>query len=169
MRRCDPLASKILLSECDIFQELNDTQIEKLVAIAKEKSVPEGTLLYKEGDPSTNLYVVQQGKVILEMKSDMGPTQPPMQVIIDIVTHREAFGWSAFEPHLHALSAFTAEPTKLIVFEDSKIRALMEEDCEMGFGIMKGLAKMLDSRLRHARVLLIGERALVTLVESTEA
>jgi hypothetical protein len=45
----------------------------------------------------------------------------------------------------------------------------MEEDCEMGFGIMKGLAKMLDSRLRHARVLLIGERALVTLVESTEA
>jgi CRP/FNR family transcriptional regulator, cyclic AMP receptor protein len=169
MRRCDPLASKIRLKECDLFQELNDRQIEKLTAIAREKSIPEGTLLYKEGDPSTNLYLVQQGKVILEMKSDMGPTQPAMQVIIDIVAHREAFGWSTFEPHLHALSAFIAEPTKLIVFEDSKIRALMEEDCEMGFGIMKGLAKMLDSRLNHARVLLISERALVTLAGNTEA
>ena len=45
----------------------------------------------------------------------------------------------------------------------------MEEDCEMGFAIMKGLAKVLDSRLNHARVLLIGERALATLVENREA
>jgi hypothetical protein len=44
-----------LLSECDLFQELNDTQIDKLVAIAKEQSVPEGTLLYTEGDPSPSL------------------------------------------------------------------------------------------------------------------
>lgn len=163
------MESKILLNECDVFQELNDTQIGKLAAIAKEKSVPEGTLLYKEGDPSTHLYLVRQGKVILEMLSDMGPTQPPMKIIIDIVVHREAFGWSTFEPHLHALSAFIAEPTKLILFEESKIRALMEEDCEMGFAIMKGLAKVLDSRLNHARVLLIGERALATLVENREA
>jgi len=163
------LTSTAFLTECDIFQELNDTQIERLAAIAKEQSVPGGTLLYREGEPSTHLYLVEQGKVILEMKSDMGPTQPPMQVIIDILARRDAFGWSAFEPHLHTLSAFIAEPTKLIVFEDSKLRALMVEECEMGFGIMKGLTRMLASRLNHARVLLIGERALSTLVASTEA
>ena len=57
----------------------------------------------------------------------------------------------------------------MIVFEDSKIRALMEEDCEMGFGIMKGLMRMLASRLNNARVLLISERSLSTLVANTEA
>jgi len=157
------------LQECDIFQDLNEAQLEKLAAIAKEESYPTGALLYKEGDASTQLHVVQQGKVFLEMKNDMGPTRPPMQVIIDVVTRREAFGWSAFaEPHLHTLSSITAEPTQLIVFEGSKMNALMEEECEMGFGIMKGLTRLLASRLNHTRVLLIGERALATLTANAE-
>jgi hypothetical protein len=92
-----------------------------------------------------------------------------MQVVIDIVNRREAFGWSTFEPHLHTLSAFITEPTKVVAFEVSKLRALREEDCEMAFGIMKGITRMLASRLNNARVLLIGERALSTLVASTEA
>ncbi|MCE5281333.1 MAG: cyclic nucleotide-binding domain-containing protein, partial [Deltaproteobacteria bacterium] len=62
------MASVAFLKECDIFLELNDAQIAKLVAIAKEESYPTGTLLYKEGDPSTQLYLVEQGKVFLEMK-----------------------------------------------------------------------------------------------------
>jgi CRP/FNR family transcriptional regulator, cyclic AMP receptor protein len=163
------MPSVALLKESDIFQDLNDAQLEKLVAIAKEELYPTGTLLYKEGDPSAQLYLVQKGKVFLEMKSDMGPTRPPMQVIIDVVTHREAFGWSAFaEPHLHTLSALVAEPTKLIIFEGDKMRLLMEEECEMGFGIMKGLTRLLASRLNHTRVLLIGERAMATLTANME-
>jgi hypothetical protein len=39
------MASATLLKECDIFQELGEAQIEKLVAIAKEESYPTGTLL----------------------------------------------------------------------------------------------------------------------------
>jgi hypothetical protein len=85
------------------------------------------------------------------------------------VTPREAFGWSAFaEPHLHTLNALVAEPTKLIIFEGEKMRLLMEEECEMGFGIMKRLMRLLASRLNHTRVLLIGERALATLTANME-
>jgi CRP-like cAMP-binding protein len=72
------MPSVALLKESDIFQDLNDAQLEKLVAIAKEELYPTGTLLYKEGDPSAQLYLIQQGKVFLEMKSDMGPTRPPI-------------------------------------------------------------------------------------------
>jgi CRP-like cAMP-binding protein len=163
------MASAAFLRECNVFQGLSDAQIDRLVAIAKDESFPTGTLLYKEGDPSTHLYLVEQGKVFLEMKSDMGPTRPPMQVIIDVVTRREAFGWSAFvEPNLHTLSALIAEPTKMIVFDGGRLKALMEEDCGMGFEIMKGLTRLLAQRLNHTRVLLIGERALATLTGNTE-
>jgi CRP-like cAMP-binding protein len=163
------MVSAAFLKECNVFEGLPDAQIEKLAAIAKEEAYPTGALLYKEGDPSTQLYLVQQGKVFLEMKCDMGPTRPPMQVIIDVVTRREAFGWSAFvEPNLHTLSALIAEPTKMIVFDGGKMRALMEEECAMGFEIMKGLSRLLASRLNHTRVLLIGERALATLTSNTE-
>jgi len=163
------MVSAAFLKECNVFQGLTDAQIEKLMAIAKEESFPTGTLLYKEGDPSTHLYLVQQGKVFLEMKTDMGPTRPPMQVIIDVVTRREAFGWSAFvEPNLHTLSALIAEPTTMIIFDSGKMKALMEEDCGMGYEVMKGLARLLANRLNHTRVLLIGERALATLTADTE-
>ena len=163
------MVSAAYLKECNVFEGLNDAQLEKLAALAKEEAYPTGALLYKEGDPSTHLYLVQKGKVFLEMKCDMGPTRPPMQVIIDVVTLREAFGWSAFvEPHLHTLSALIAEPTKMIVFEGGKMKALMEEDCQAGYEIMKGLTRLLASRLNHARVLLIGERALATLTSNTE-
>jgi len=163
------MVSAAFLKECNVFQGLTDAQIEKLMAIAKEESFPTGTLLYKEGDPSTHLYLVQQGKVFLEMKTDMGPTRPPMQVIIDVVTRREAFGWSAFvEPNLHTLSALIAEPTTMIIFDGGKMKALMEEDCGMGYEVMKGLARLLANRLNHTRVLLIGERALATLTADTE-
>jgi CRP/FNR family cyclic AMP-dependent transcriptional regulator len=163
------MVSAAFLKECNVFEGLTDAQIEKLAAIAKEEAYPTGALLYKEGDPSTQLFLVQQGKVFLEMKCDMGPTRPPMQVIIDVVTRREAFGGSAFEePNLHTLSALIAEPTKMIVFDGGKMRALMEEECAMGFEIMKGLARLLASRLNHTRVLLIGERALATLTSNTE-
>jgi len=163
------MVSAAYLKECNVFEGLNDAQLEKLAAIATEEAYPTGALLYKEGDPSTHLYLVQKGKVFLEMKCDMGPTRPPMQVIIDVVTLRESFGWSAFvEPNLHTLSALIAEPTKMIVFEGGKMKALMEEDCQAGYEIMKGLTRLLASRLNHARVLLIGERALATLTSNTE-
>ena len=163
------MALAAFLKECNVFQGLNDAQLEKLAAIAKEEAHPTGALLYKEGDPSSQIYLVHQGKVFLEMKCDMGPTRPPMQVIIDVVTRREAFGWSTFvEPNLHTLSALIAEPTKMIVFEGGKMKELMDEDCQMGFEIMKGLTRLLASRLNHTRVLLIGERALATLTSNTE-
>jgi CRP-like cAMP-binding protein len=163
------MALAAFLKECNVFQGLNDAQIEKLATIAKEEAYPTGALLYKEGDPSSQIYLVQQGKVFLEMKCDMGPTRPPMQVIIDVVTRREAFGWSTFvEPNLHTLSALIAEPTKMIIFDGGKMKALMDEDCQMGFEIMKGLTRLLASRLNHTRVLLIGERALATLTSNME-
>jgi len=44
----------------------------------------------------------------------------------------------------------------------------MEEDCGMGYEVMKGLTRLLANRLNHTRVLLIGERALATLTSETE-
>jgi len=71
------MALAAFLKECNVFQGLNDAQLEKLAAIAKEEAYPTGALLYKEGDPSSQIYLVHQGKVFLEMKCDMGPTRPP--------------------------------------------------------------------------------------------
>ncbi len=77
------------------------------------------------------------------------------------VTGGHAFGWSAFEePNLHTMNALIADPTTLITFKGDKLKELMGQECEMGYEIMKGLSRLLASRLDQARILLISERAL---------
>jgi signal-transduction protein with cAMP-binding, CBS, and nucleotidyltransferase domain len=160
------MVSEAFLKECDIFSGLNDDQLKKLIPISKEKTYAPGTLLYKIGNPSTHLNLVKKGKVFLQMIADMGPASPPMLFTADVVTHGHAFGWSAFdEPNLHTMNALIADPTTLINFEGDKLKALMEEDCEMGVEIMKGLSRLLASRLNQARILLINERALALAVD----
>jgi len=160
------MVSEAFLKECDIFSGFNDAQLKKLVSISKEKTYTPGTLLYKIGDPSTHLNLVKEGKVFLEMIADMGPARPPMLFTADVVTHGHAFGWSAFdEPNLHTMNALIADPTTLINFEGDKLKALMDEDCEMGVEIMKGLSRLLASRLHQTRLLLINERALALTID----
>ncbi len=155
------MALEVFLKGCDIFSGLNDDQLKKLVAISKEKTCAPGTLLYKIGDPSTHLNLVKEGKVILQMIADMGPASKPMLFTADVVTPGYAFGWSAFEePNLHTMNALIADPTTLITFKGDKLKELMEQECEMGYEIMNGLSRLLASRLKQARILLISERAL---------
>lgn len=157
------------LKECDIFSRLNDAQLSELVAIATEEKHDSGTLLYRIGDRSTCLYLVEQGKVTLEMKSDMGPTRPPMSVTVDHVTPSQAFGWSAFdEPNLHTLNATVAETSTLISFDGEKLKALMGGDPQVGMEIIKGLTRQLAACLKESRLLLMSERALAFLTSDTE-
>ncbi len=160
------MALTAFLKECDIFSGLSDDQLKKLIPISKEKTYAPGTLLYKIGDPSTHLNLIKKGKVFLQMKADLGPASPPMTFTADVVTHGHAFGWSAFdEPNLHTMNALIADPTTLINFEGDKLKALMEQDCEMGVEIMKGLSRLLASRLNQARILLISERSLAHTID----
>ncbi len=158
-----------ILSESVVFQRLTKEQLEKLAAIASVETYPAGTLLYREGDPADKFYIVEEGKVVLDMKCDMGPNVAPMQVTVDVITKGESMGWSAVvDPYIFTLSCLCMDPTRLIAIDAVKLRELIAQDCTVGFEIMKATAKLIASRLTHTRVLLIGERALGLMMEQTE-
>jgi CRP-like cAMP-binding protein len=158
-----------IMRESNLLKNLNDAQLEKLASIAISESHPAGTLLYKEGDPADHFYLVEEGKVFLEMKTDMGPTRPALQVTTDVITRGEGMGWSAFvEPHVYTLSAVCMDATRLISFEAAKLREIMEKDPEIGYQMLKGINKLLASRLSHTRILLVSERALGLMTSHTE-
>ena len=158
-----------VLRESSLLKHLSDAQIEKLAAIAISESHPAGALLYKEGDPASRFYLVEEGKIFLEMKTDMGPHRPALQVTVDVITRGEGMGWSAFvEPNVYTLSAVCIEPTKLVSLEAGKLRDLMEKDAALGYQLLKGINKMVASRLSHTRILLVSERALGLLTTHPE-
>jgi CRP/FNR family cyclic AMP-dependent transcriptional regulator len=158
-----------VLRQSVVFQKLTNEQIKKLAAIASFETYPAGTLLYKEGDPASKFYIVKEGKVILDMKCEMGPHTPPRQVTVDVIIKGESMGWSAVvDPYIFTLSCLCMDPTTLVAVDAAKLREFIVEDLALGFEVMKSIAKLISSRLTHTRVLLIGERTLGFMTEQTQ-
>jgi CRP-like cAMP-binding protein len=155
-----------ILKSFAFFKDFTNDQLVKLEALANEETYAAGTQLYSTGDPARSLYLLQEGKIALFMDNYMGPGKPPMQVTIDMITKGESMGWSAVvEPYLYTLSARCLENTKLIAFDAARLRAMMEDDCPLGYKIMQSTAKIIASRLTHTRIILVGERGLSTLTD----
>ena len=155
-----------VLKNFAFLKDFTNDQLIKLESLANEENYQAGAQLYSNGDAARCLYLLQEGKVALFMDNYMGQGKPPMQVTIDMVTKGESMGWSAVvEPFTYTLGARCIEDTKLIAFDSFKLRAMMDEDCALGFKIMQSTAKVISTRLTHTRIILVGERGLSTLTE----
>jgi CRP-like cAMP-binding protein len=154
------------LKEFKFFKDFTDDQLKKLAAIAVEESYEAGIQMYKKGDPARSLFLCREGKVVMVMENYMGPHRTPLQITVDIVTKGEPMGWSALvEPYLYTLGALCIDNSRLIALDAAKLRALMDDDCELGLMIMRATAKVIASRLTHTRILLVGERGLSHLTD----
>lgn len=154
------------LKQFDFFSEFTDAELEKVASIAEEQNYQAGAQMYKKGDPAAYLYLVTKGKIILVLDSYMGPHKPPLQVTLDIITKGESMGWSAVvAPFIYTLGALCIDESAFIAIDAPKLREMMEEDCTMGYKVMKSIAKVLSSRLSHTRIILVGERGLSHLSE----
>lgn len=62
----------IFLKEVLFFREMTVDQLKVLASVCEEAFYTEDTLIYKEGDPGGQLYVVVQGRVSIERESRKG-------------------------------------------------------------------------------------------------
>ena len=154
------------LKEFAFFKGFSDQELGKLSGAASEETANAGTQMYKNGDPARGPFLVQEGKVVLLMDSNLGPHRPPMQVTVDVVTKGESMGWSAVvEPYVYTLGALCIDRAKLICLDAPRLRKLMDEDTCLGYRVMKATAQVIANRLTHTRIILVGERGLSTLTE----
>ncbi len=151
------------------FKDFGDDQIGVMAGIASREKHPGGHLLYKAGDPADKFYILEEGKVFLQMDYEAGPYKPVIPIVVDAISRGEAMGWSALVPPcIYTLGALCMEETRLITFDSAGLRELTVNDPAMGICIYKGITDMLSSRLKHTRMLLVGERAMLNMMSHTE-
>ena len=62
-------------------------------------------------------------------------------------------GWSALvEPYMYTLSAIALADCRLVSLQASAVRDMMERNPEIGYTIMKRLAKSIGARLANLRL-----------------
>jgi CRP/FNR family cyclic AMP-dependent transcriptional regulator len=140
----DDLKSIIMLSF------LTDTMLTKLAEVTLITECHAGSYIFREGDYARYLYSVIDGRVGLEL--EITPNNP---VLMDTVTRGRTFGLSALvdtEPKRYITGARALTDTRLFTWDGADLERLFYQDFEMGFLLMKRIAKIVKTRLQVRNV-----------------
>jgi CRP-like cAMP-binding protein len=121
---------------------------EKLLSQAKSFRYLEGENIFREGDPSLYLYIVQHGHVAIEIS-----VPPKGRQTILTVGPGDLFSWSALvEPRIETASARAIEEVTALGLRGGTLADLCLEDPELGFELYRALAEVITARLVATRL-----------------
>lgn len=147
MMEADALKSVIMLGN------INDSMLKKLAKITSITSYAPDKYIFKEGDYAEYLYSIIDGKVGLELEKN-----PSTIVLINTITRGMTFGFSALvdtEEKKYTSSAKALTETKLFVWKGADLDKLFYQDYEMGYLVMRRIAKIAKTRLQIKNVQLL--------------
>ncbi len=136
------------LKKAELFQILDDSQLNLVLLHSSVQSFPEGSQVFRQGDGADTLYVLIEGAIELSVKTGEK---------VDFLTSRvekegALFGMpSLIEPFRYNVTATPLKPSKVLVMDAVHIRKCMEEDPKLGRDVMKKLAFIYFNRLNEIR------------------
>ncbi len=142
------MVSAAWLKRTELFEALEESQLNALLLHASVESFPEGKTIFNQGEKAVRLYVLVEGAVDLTIKTEEK---------IDFMTSKiekegAVFGMpSLIEPFRYNVTAICLKPSKVLVLDADHIKERMEGDPKMGMEIMKKLASIYFNRLNEMR------------------
>jgi CRP-like cAMP-binding protein len=130
---------------------LSDRQLDSLAALGQIVSYPASALVGREGEPADAFYLIQSGRVALEIHTpDRGGVR------IQTVGAGDPVGWSwLVPPHRWLFDARVVEAVQAIAFDAAPLRDRCERDHELGYQLLKRLVTVVASRLVATRLQLL--------------
>ena len=133
-----------------LFENLTEDELDKVSELGQEEVYEVGETIVREGVEINRLYIVKEGRVVIEVTLRLG-SGPGRQGVIDVISEGRIFGWWGRKPYSLLESARCIEKTKVIVLDGLALWTLLEEDNVMGYKVMKRLVGVVSSRLEYTR------------------
>ncbi|GAI38481.1 unnamed protein product, partial [marine sediment metagenome] len=142
---------KETLKHSDLFQGLSDDELVKVLPLCHEEAYEAGVVTSPEGTICRIMYVIQSGKVAVEVTVRIGRGTEG-SATIDVITQGNCFGYPGLiGPNILCTRARTLERTKVIALNAAELKRLLEDNPEMGYKVVSNLAKVVCSRLQSIR------------------
>jgi CRP/FNR family cyclic AMP-dependent transcriptional regulator len=123
----------------------------RLASIATIRRVAAGEELVREGDETTELGIINTGRVALRLRV---PERGAMTVLT--VEPGDVYGWSAVvAPHRSTSTIVAVEDTEAVVFEAARLRELLFEDEPLAAALYPCLLRVIARRLEATRLQLL--------------
>jgi CRP-like cAMP-binding protein len=139
------------LAGCELFKGLDLDEIKSIAAICRIRSYEAGEPVYQQGDFGEHLFIIAEGKVILERAMSMGSRDG--KVVIAVLGRGRVFGcWSTLldESHFMMLTTYCQTASKILAVRGADLRAVMERDSAFGFNVLERLCFLLRERIQAA-------------------
>jgi len=140
-----------ILAEHPFFRDLKSEYFDILVGCASNVRFREGEIIFHEGDPADQFFLIRQGRVAIETPVGQGRT-----VSIQTVQDGEIVGWSwLIEPYRTRFQCRAVMDCRAIALDGKCLREKCENDHELGYELFKRLTKVFAQRLEYTRMQLL--------------
>jgi signal transduction histidine kinase len=142
---------KDALRSSEIFRGMTDEELDKLTPLCQEELYEAGAVMFCEGAQCNFVQTLKSGKVALETELAIS-RRGAERATIDVLSQGSSFCWSALmEPHILTSSGRCLEKTEILALDGEKLKALLDENPQMGCKVANNLVKVVASRLQHTK------------------
>ncbi len=133
-----------VLRRLDIFEALNDEEIERLAMVASERSFAVGELLYSRGDDPDGMYIILDGAVELVSGFAGG-----VERVFGTLRSGQVFGFlSLIDRGPRPATARAVEPTRTMIIDRAVIDGIHVDNPTIWAKIVSGLGEQMASQIR---------------------
>lgn len=158
------MVDRRLLNSTELFASLPEEMVEKLRSQARDRHLVKGELLFGQGDESSDLYVVLEGRIAISTRSSDG-----RESMVAVLENGGLFGeMGLFDGGPRSAEARALSDTSLIEVSFDDVRAAVQERPEVLWAIVRLLAQRIratDEALADAVFLDVPARTAKRLLE----
>ncbi len=138
---------KAIVQDHPFFEDMKPEHLQVITSCASEVSFKPGQFLFHEGEPASQFFLIQSGKVALEAHEPADGT-----ALVQNLGAGDVLGWSwMFPPFVWHFQARALEPTRAVVLDGAHLLVTAERDHQFGYELMKRVAQVVVQRLQATR------------------
>lgn len=135
-----------VLAEVDLFGSLPEGAVERIAAAAQTRTLRRGDVLFREGDPGNELFVVESGRIAIANKSFDG-----RESVVALMEAGDIFGeMSLFDGQGRSADARALEMSRVNAVPFEPLKGIFREQPELLWSVVTLLAR----RIRNMDVAL---------------
>ena len=159
-----------MVKSSELFTDLEAGQLDKVVSMCRSNSYKEGSKIFIEGTEATELYILTEGTVALEMDLKPLPDRPAIPTAVEVARKGGILGLSALvEPYRYSLSARCMTNCTTLSIKGDLLRKRLADDPNFGYEVMKRLSRLINMRLAETRLRLTSGLGLILLGKDLRA
>ena len=129
------------------FHGMKPEHLVLLLNGGKEAQFKVGDVLFREGEPANQFYLIESGKVAVETPEKSNDT-----TVVQTLGAGDVLGWSwLFPPFVWHFQARAVEPTSAIILNGAHLLVTAERNHDFGYELMKRMADIVITRLQATR------------------